>query len=185
MKKNIMQQPSRNSDLFVGLDVHKATIDVALADEGRDSEVRHFGKIAGDMAALDKVIHKLQSTGRSLHVVYEAGPCGYAIYRHLSAKQIDCTVIAPSMTPKKSGDRVKTDRRDAVSLARLHRAGELTAVYVPGEDDEAMRDLSRAREDAKRAETKARQQLQALLLRHNIRYTGKSARSRAASALVE
>ncbi len=127
------------------------------------------------MAALDKVIHKLQSTGRTLHVVYEAGPCGYAIYRHLTAKQIDCAVSAPSMTPKKSGDRVKTDRRDAISLARLHRAGELTAVYVPKEDDEAMRDLSRAREDAKRAETKARQQLQALLLRHNIRYTGKSA----------
>lgn len=175
MKKHIIQKSPRNSDLFVGLDVHKATIDVALADEGRDSEVRHYGKIAGDMAALDKVIHKLQSLGRTLRVVYEAGPCGYAIYRHLSARQIDCTVIAPSMTPKKSGERVKTDRRDAVSLARLHRAGELTAVYVPREDDEAMRDLSRAREDAKRAETRARQQLQALLLRHDIRYTGKSA----------
>ncbi|MBA3713154.1 MAG: transposase [Pyrinomonadaceae bacterium] len=96
------------------------------------------------------------------------------MYRHLTAKQIDCTVIAPSMTPQKSGDRIKTDRRDAISLARLHRAGELTAVYVPREDDEAMRDLSRAREDAKRAETRARQQLQALLLRHDIRYTGKT-----------
>ena len=125
--------------------------------------------------ALDKVIRKLQSTARTLRVVYEAGPCGYAIYRHLSAKKIDCTVIAPSMTPKKSGVRVKTDRRDAISLARLHRAGELTPVYVPRQDDEAMRDLSRAREDAKRAETRARQQLQALLLRHDIRYTGKSA----------
>ena len=107
MKKNIMQKPSRNSELFVGLDVHKATIDVALADEGRTAEVRHFGKIAGDIASLDKVIHKLQSTGRTLRVVYEAGPCGYAIYRHLSAQKIDCTVIAPSMTPKKSGERVK------------------------------------------------------------------------------
>jgi len=141
MKKNIMRKPSRNSDLFVGLDVHKATIDVALADEGRDSEVRHYGKITGDLDALDKVMRKLQSPGRTLRVVYEAGPCGYAIYRHLSAMQIDCTVIAPSLTPKKSGDRVKTDRRDAVSLARLHRAGELTAVYVPREDDEAMRDF--------------------------------------------
>ncbi len=162
------------TDLFVGLDVHKASIDVATAADGRNAEVRHYGQITGDLDALDKVIRKLQSTGRTLRVVYEAGPCGYAIYRHLTARQIECTVIAPSMTPKKSGDRVKTDRRDAITLARLHRAGELTAVYVPREDDEAMRDLSRAREDAKRAETRARQQLQALLLRHDIRYTGRT-----------
>ena len=172
--KKITMPVTPATELFVGLDVHKASIDVATADEGRTAEVRHYGQITGDLEALDKVIRKLQSTGRTLHVVYEAGPCGYAIYRHLSAKQIDCTVIAPSMTPKKSGDRVKTDRRDAISLARLHRAGELTAVYVPRADDEAMRDLSRAREDAKRAETRARQQLQALLLRHDIRYTGKT-----------
>jgi len=172
--KKITMPVTPATELFVGLDVHKASIDVATADEGRTAEVRHYGQITGDLEALDQVIRKLQSTGRTLHVVYEAGPCGYAIYRHLSAKQIDCTVIAPSMTPKKSGDRVKTDRRDAISLARLHRAGELTAVYVPRADDEAMRDLSRAREDAKRAETRARQQLQALLLRHDIRYTGKT-----------
>ena len=172
--KKITMPVTPATELFVGLDVHKASIDVATADEGRTAEVRHYGQITGDLEAPDQVIRKLQSTGRTLHVVYEAGPCGYAIYRHLSAKQIDCTVIAPSMTPKKSGDRVKTDRRDAISLARLHRAGELTAVYVPRADDEAMRDLSRAREDAKRAETRARQQLQALLLRHDIRYTGKT-----------
>lgn len=173
MKKHTMSAKSTTA-LFVGLDVHKDSIEIATADDGRNSDVRRYGRITGDLAALDNVLHKLQSTSHTLHVVYEAGPCGYAIYRHLTAKQIDCTVIAPSMTPKKSGVRVKTDRRDAISLARLHRAGELTAVYVPRADDEAMRDLSRAREDAKRAETRARQQLQAMLLRHDIRYTGRT-----------
>lgn len=173
MKKHTMSAKSTTA-LFVGLDVHKDSIEIATADDGRNSDVRRYGRITGDLAALDNVLHKLQSTSHTLHVVYEAGPCGYAIYRHLTAKQIDCTVIAPSMTPKKSGVRVKTDRRDAISLARLHRAGELTAVYVPRADDEALRDLSRAREDAKRAETRARQQLQAMLLRHNIRYTGRT-----------
>lgn len=174
MQKSSTRKKNENIDLFVGLDVHKETIDIAVADDGRTAEVRHYGKIGGDLAALDKVLRKLRSDGRTLHVVYEAGPCGYAIYRHLTARRIACAVIAPSLTPKKSGDRVKTDRRDALSLARLHRAGELTTVYVPREDDEAMRDLSRAREDAKRAETRARQQLQALLLRHDIRYTGRT-----------
>lgn len=148
MKKNIMSAKSA-TELFVGLDVHTDSIDVAVAAEGRDSEVRHYGRITGDLAALDKVLRKLQSPGRTLRVVYEAGPCGYAIYRHLTAKQIDCTVIAPSMTPKKSGMRVKTDRRDAVSLARPHRASELTAVYMPKEDDEAMRDRLRRYRDSR------------------------------------
>lgn len=174
MQKSSTHKKNENIDLFVGLDVHKETIDIAVAAAGRTAEVRHYGKIGGDLAALDKVLRKLQADGRTLHVVYEAGPCGYASYRHLTARQIACAVIAPSLTPKKSGARVKTDRRDALSLARLHRAGELTTVYVPREDDEAMRDLSRAREDAKRAETRARQQLQALLLRHDLRYTGRT-----------
>ena len=117
MKKSSTHQKPENIDLFVGLDVHKATIDVATADQGRDSEVRHYGTIPGDLSSLDKVIHKLQSTGRRLRVVYEAGPCGYAIYRHLTAKQIDCTVIAPSLTPKKSGERAR-DRPPRCHLTR-------------------------------------------------------------------
>jgi len=92
-----------------------------------------------------------------LRMVYEAGPRGYGLYRHLTAQAINCTVVAPSLTPRKAGDRVKTDRRDSLSLARLHRAGELTAIYVPRPQDEAMRDLSRAREDAKICEKKAKQ----------------------------
>lgn len=165
MKKNIMH---------VGLDVHKDSIEITTADSGRDGEVRRFGQIGGDLASLDKAVRKLQSTGRKLLFVYEAGPCGYTIYRHLTAKGFDCKVVAPSQTPKKPGDRVKTDRRDATSLARLDRAGELTYVHVPTPEDEAMRDLIRAREDAKRAEVRARQQLQALLLRNGINYAGKT-----------
>jgi transposase len=123
---------------------------------------------------LDKVVRKLVSQGRELHFVYEAGPCGYEIYRHLTRQGFNCIVVAPSLIPKKSGNRIKNDRRDAEMLARLHRAGELTPVYVPHVEDEAMRDLSRAREDAKSAERKARQQLNSFLLRSGFRYSGKT-----------
>lgn len=166
MKKNTMH---------VGLDVHKDSIEISTAEAGREGEVRRFGKIGGDLQSLDKAVSKLQSKGSHLHFVYEAGPCGYTIYRHLISKGFDCKVVAPSQTPRKAGDRVKTDRRDATSLARLDRAAELTYVHVPTPADEAMRDLVRAREDAKRAETRARQQLSALLLRNGITYAGKTA----------
>jgi len=161
------------------MDVHKKTITVATADEGRQEKPRVYGTIANELDALDKFCRKMVSSANRLYFVYEAGPCGYGIYRHLTHKGFDCMVAAPSMIPRKSGDRIKNDNRDAVMLARLHRAGELTAVYVPDARDEAMRDLTRAREDAVRASRKAKQQLGAFLLRNRLTFTGKSKWSKA------
>ena len=166
---------SITGSVYVGLDVHKDSIDMALAEAGREGEVRHVGSIGGDLAALDKALRKLISRGAPLHIVYEAGPCGFVIWRHLTAQGLTCEVVAPSSIPKRSGDRVKTDRRDAIVLARLARAGELTAVRVPDVADEAVRDLVRAREDAVRECRNARHRLKALLLRNGISYAGKSA----------
>ena len=164
---------------FVGMDVHKNSIEIAIAQRGRNGEVRNYGKIDGTLEALEKVVRKLVSKGGLLHFVYEAGPCGYEIYRHLTAKGYDCAVVAPSRIPKKSGDRIKNDRRDACMLARLDRAGELTPVYVPFAEDEAIRDLTRAREDAKIDEKKSKQRLLSFLLRSGLRYTGKKTWSQA------
>ena len=164
---------------FIGMDVHKNSIEIAIAKQGRSGEVLSYGKIDGSLAALDKLVRKLRSTSERLHFVYEAGPCGYQIYRHLKAQGLDCMVAAPSRVPKQSGERIKNDRRDARKLARLHRAGELTAVYVPLAEDEAIRDLTRAREDAKGDEKRSKQRLLAFLLRSGYRYSGKSPWSQA------
>jgi transposase len=169
----------KNTNTFIGMDVHKNSINIAIAQQDRKGQVRYYGKIEGTLSALDKVVRKLVSKGGSLHFVYEAGPCGYQIYRHLTAQGFDCSVVAPSRVPKQSGNRIKNDRRDALMLTRLHRAGELTGVYVPLVEDEAMRDLTRAREDAKGNEKKSKQRLRAFLLRSGHRYSGRSPWSQA------
>jgi transposase len=158
----------------IGLDVHKNSISIGIADDDREGDVRYYGKIDNNMNQLDKVIRKLISKGAVLRFAYEAGPCGYAIYRYLTKNDMDCVVVAPSKIPQQSGNRLKNDKRDCLSLARLHRAGELTPVYVPTEEDEALRDLVRAREDATHALRTAKQQFGAFLLRHDIVYSGKT-----------
>jgi transposase len=155
---------------YIGLDVHKDSIVVAVAASGLRGEVREYGRIANTSTALDRLLRKLGGDGVRLRFCYEAGPCGYGIQRQLSAHGHDCVVVAPSLIPRRAGDRIKTDRRDAASLARLHRAGELTAVWVPDAAHEAMRDLVRARLDAVHAVRRARQQLSGFLLRQGCHY---------------
>src|SRR4029077_13336697 len=155
---------------YVGLDVHKEGIVVAVAEGGLRGEVREYGRIANTATALDRLLRKFGDGGVRLRFCYEAGPCGYGIQRHLSAHGHECVVVAPSLIPKRTGDRVKTDRRDAASLARLHRAGELTAVWVPAPGHEAMLALVRPRLEAVHALRGARQQLSGFLLRQGCHY---------------
>lgn len=164
-----------NEDItgYVGLDVHKNSIAVAVAEPGRAAP-RFVGTTGPQLTQLVKALSHLGEPSR-LALAYEAGPCGYALARALAARGYRCEVIAIAKTPRKPGERIKTDRRDALMLARYLRAGELTPIHIPDPRDEALRDLSRAREDAVRARLKARQQLKAMLLRHGHRYTGKSA----------
>jgi transposase len=162
---------------FVGLDVHKDTIAVAVAEDGR-APARLVGSIAHDVGKLRKVLARYGDPG-AVQVVYEAGPTGYGLQRELTRRGYACQVIAPSLIPKRAGDRVKTDCRDGLRLAELSRAGELRAVWIPDPADEAIRDLARAREDAVNARTQARHQLKSFLLRHDVRYAGRTSWSKA------
>ena len=165
--------------LYLGLDVHAENIAVALAEAGRDGEVRNYGEIPNTFHSIEKLLRKLGHPDKELRVCYEAGPCGFVLARFLKKKGIACDVIAPSLTPKGAGDKIKTDRRDARMLARLHRAGELTAVHIPDERDEAIRDLCRARTDAVQDQRSGRNQLKAFLLRNGYRYGEKTSWSAA------
>ncbi|WP_250519230.1 IS110 family transposase [Caballeronia sp. ATUFL_M1_KS5A] len=161
-----------DSTLYVGLDVHKDSITVAYALG--TGEVELIGRIGTTQTDIDRLCKRLQSKARRIRVVYEAGPCGYGLYRQLIKKGFDCMVCAPSLIPRKPGERVKTDRRDAIKLVRLLRSGDLSAVYVPTVEDEAFRDLARAWVSAKDDMKRARQRLKAFLLSHGVRYVGRA-----------
>jgi transposase len=152
---------------YVGLDVSKEKIAVAIAEEGR-GEPRYFGMIPHTPEAIKKLVKKLGEPN-TLQMCYEAGPTGYPLYRLLLTLGVHCDVIAPSLIPQKPGERIKTDRRDSIRLAQLYRAGELTSIYVPTTEDEALRDLVRAREDAKEDELRAKHRLTKFLLRNNLK----------------
>jgi len=165
------QTVSQNITAFVGLD-DKDSIAIAAAEAGRETP-RFLGTVGPDLGQLLKALKSLAKPETML-VVYEAGPCGYGLARQLRSRGYACEVVAAGKMARRPGERIKTDRRDALTLARVARSGDLVTVIVPDERDEAMRDLSRAREDAVKARLKARQQLKALLLRHGHRYGGKS-----------
>jgi len=161
------------SKLHVGLDVHKDSISVAVAEPGR-APGRLIGKVRHDVNKLLKVLAKIGAV-EQLHLVYEAGPTGFGLQRALKARGYECEIIAPSQIPRRPGDRVKTDGRDSVQLAECSRAGQLSAIWIPDPGDEAIRDLSRARDDAVNSRVQARHQLKGFLLRHDVRYNGKTA----------
>ena len=164
----------KGTPLFVGLDVHKDSIAVAHAAGGTPEPPTFVGSIGTRQADLDKLIRRLRSKAPDLVFAYEAGPSGYGLHRLLTTKGYDCRVVAPSLIPKRPGDKVKNDRRDAVELARLLRSGDLTSVYVPRVEDEAIRDLCRARDAARVTLKAAKQRLKSFLLRQGLHYVGRA-----------
>ena len=165
---------NKHSILFIGLDTHKEFNEVAYIEEHRGAQPVHLGRISSSKVAVQKLVRQFESKypGATLHFVYEAGPCGYWIYRLITSLGHCCYVVAPSLIPKKPGEKIKTDKRDALKLAKLLKSEDLTPIYVPEPEDEAVRDLSRAREVAMKDLKDAKYQLKALLLRNNINYRG-------------
>ena len=165
---------TKHNILFIGLDTHKEFVEIAYIEDNRGAQPIHFGRISSAKTAIKKLIRQFESKypSATLHFVYEAGPCGYWIYRLITSLGHCCYVVAPSLIPKKPGERVKTDKRDALKLAKLLKSEDLTPIYVPEPEDEAIRDLSRAREVAMKDLKDAKYQLKALLLRNNINYAG-------------
>jgi transposase len=172
-----------HSEAFVAFDTSKLRNAVAVAEAGRSGEVRFLGEIDTTPSATGKLVRKLAEKYERLAFCYEAGPTGYGLYRQITSLGHACIVVAPSLIPKKAGDRVKTDRRDALDLASQLRAGQLTAVWVPDPRHEAMRDLTRARGAAVEDLRMKRQQVSAFLLRLGVPYAGKTAWTKARSQL--
>ena len=171
MKESVIIDQRVDYDLYVGLDVHKATIAIAIALPGREP-ARYRSEVTNSTTSVKGLVERIQKeySTSSILFCYEAGPCGYVLYHQLHDLHCDCIVVAPSLIPRKAGDRIKTDRRDAVKLAASLRSGDLTSVRVPQEDQESMRDLTRARNDMKSQERAARQQLNAFVLRHGFHW---------------
>jgi len=165
---------SESSTIFVGLDQHKESITVAYVGADRSLEPICLGPIGTRTSDIDAMVRKLQSKGKKLVFAYEAGPCGYGLHRHLTRKGHTCLVVAPAKIPRKPGERVKNDKRDATNLCRLLRSNDLKCVYVPQIADEAIRDLCRAREDAVSDLKSAKHRIKSFLLRHDIRFNGKA-----------
>ena len=165
---------NKHSILFIRLDTHKEFNEVAYIEEHRGAQPVHLGRFSSSKVAVQKLVRQFESKypGATLHFVYEAGPCGYWIYRLITSLGHCCYVVAPSLIPKKPGEKIKTDKRDALKLAKLLKSEDLTPIYVPEPEDEAVRDLSRAREVAMKDLKDAKYQLKALLLRNNINYKG-------------
>jgi len=166
---------TKSTAFLVGLDVHKDTISVAYAVAGRADPPEYVGRIGSGYAEVDAVIRRLHSKASTLELAYEAGPTGYGLYRHLTARGYRCVVAAPSLTPRRVGDKVKTDRRNACDLARLLRSGDLTAIWVPAVEDEAIRDVCRARDATRCGLKRAKQRLKSFLLRLGLPYSGRAA----------